>query len=69
MRARKTKAEPLTLDSLLKLRSQIEKQLTAMRADGVKQTGPLQDLHSRCKEAIHLAQAEKRIAAARFDAN
>ena len=58
----------MTLSSLLEIRMQLEKRLNAMRTDGVKRTGPLQDLYERCKDAIHQAQAEKRISNARYAA-
>lgn len=66
MTARTKKVQPLTLSNLLEMRHQLERRLNAMRADGVKRTGPLQDLYERCKDAIHQAQAEKRISDARF---
>lgn len=68
MQARTNKVQPLTLNSLLEMRMRLEKRLNALRADGAKRTGPLQDLYERCKEAIHQAQAEKRIPSARFSA-
>ena len=68
MQARTNKVQPLTLNSLLEMRMQLEKRLNAMRANGVNRTGPLQDLYERCKDAIHQAQAGKRITSARFSA-
>jgi hypothetical protein len=52
---------------LLELRKQLERRLKAMHAEGVTQTGPLEDLYDRCQTAIHHAQVERRISATRFN--
>jgi hypothetical protein len=64
MRARTKKAQPLSLDSLLEMREQLEVRLSVMQKNGVTKTLPLQHLYDQCNEAIRLAQVEKRIAAA-----
>jgi len=67
MRARTTKAQPLTLDDLLGMRRHLAQRINAMCAAGVARTEPLQDLFDRCEEAILNARVEKRIATARLN--
>jgi hypothetical protein len=65
MQAHSNKVQPLTLDNLLIMRRHLAQRLNVMLADGVKQTGPLEDLFERCDTAIHQAQVDERISALR----
>lgn len=65
MQTHKIKVQPVTLDSLLQMRKQLERRLGANQKKDVSRTGQLQVLYYQCEEAIHHAQVEKRIELAR----
>ena len=68
MEAHGTKVQPLSLDSLLELSKQLKTRLRAMRMEGVEQTGPLQELHERCIDAIGQTQIDQRVSTMHSDA-
>lgn len=64
MQAHKRKVQPVSIDSLLRMRKQIERRLGTEQKKDVAKADELQVLYYQCEEAIHHAQAEKRISSA-----
>ena len=65
MQAHKRKVQPVSIDSLLQMRKQLERRLETKQKKDVAKAGQLQVLYYQCEEAIHHAQVEIRIASAR----
>jgi hypothetical protein len=57
------KVQPLSLNDLLKMRTELETRLEAMRGEGVADTARLEELYERCKTAISCARIDRSVSA------
>ena len=62
------KVQPLSLNDLLRMRTDLERRLEEMRDRGVTDTGPLEDLYRRCDSTIARAKIDRNVSGVRAGA-